>query len=723
MRSTNPKGGFVTGWFSSWGARVTGLSWLAILILSTLISTLFFPNGLHAQKYTLEDILSTPFPSSLIAAQKVDRVVWVFDHRGMRNIWVAEGPDYKARQLTNYEKDDGQEIGELSFSPDGSVVVYVRGGSANQQGEYPNPTSDPKGAEQAVWAIKVSEGKPWRLGRGNHPVISSAGNLVVFTYQGKLFAAPLDGSKEAKPLFEGRGRNGSPSWSPDGSKLTFVSQRDDHSFIGVYELKAETITWLMPDVERDDHPVWSPDGRQIAFVRFPGATADVSYGRELNLPFAIWVADVETGKGKEIWKSPNDGGDFAQYYPAYPLMWAAEDRLLFYSEHEGWMRIYSVSVKGGEAICLTPGDCEAEDATLSADRRTLIFNSNCGDIDRRHLWAVAVTGGEPKQLTTGKGIEWSPVVPAGGKSILLFCSTARQPAAPAVTPISGGQPRLIAPEDIPQQFPTEVLVEPQQVIFQAADGLDIHGQLFLPPKAKAGDKLPAVIFMHGGPIRQMLLGWHYLYYYHNTYAMNQYLVSRGYVVLSVNFRSGIGYGRAFRTAPNQGPRGASEYQDIVAATKYLQSRPEVDPQKIGLWGGSYGGYLTALGLARDSELFAAGVDLHGVHDWSLRGRRRAGGGWGLEGEELLRLAYDSSPIADVSFWSSPVLFIHGDDDRNVDFIQTTDLVQRLRTLGKAHVETLIFPDEVHDFLVHRNWLRAYKAAADFFDRFLKSKAH
>jgi dipeptidyl aminopeptidase/acylaminoacyl peptidase len=186
--------------------------------------------------------------------------------------------------------------------------------------------------------------------------------------------------------------------------------------------------------------------------------------------------------------------------------------------------------------------------------------------------------------------------------------------------------------------------------------------------------------------------------------------------------SGIGYGRAFRTAANQGPRGASEYQDIVAAAKYLQSRSEVNPQKIGLWGGSYGGYLTALGLARDSELFAAGVDLHGVHDWALRGRRRDGGGWGIQGEELMRSALDSSPVADVRFWSSPVLFVHGDDDPNVDFIQTVDLVQRLRKEGRAHVETLIFPDEVHGFLLHRRWLEAFTAAADFFDRFLKAAA-
>jgi dipeptidyl aminopeptidase/acylaminoacyl peptidase len=209
-------------------------------------------------------------------------------------------------------------------------------------------------------------------------------------------------------------------------------------------------------------------------------------------------------------------------------------------------------------------------------------------------------------------------------------------------------------------------------------------------------------------------------YYHNAYGMNQYLAANGYAVLAVNFRCGIGYGRAFRRADNQGPYGASEYQDIVAAAKLLQKRADVDPNRIGLWGGSYGGYLTALGLARDSQLFAAGVDFHGVHDWALRAKIRGAEDWGIRGDEMMRKAVDSSPVADVATWTSPVLFIIGDDDRNVDFIETTDLVQRLRKEGKASVETLILPDEVHDLLLHKNWLRAFHATLDFFDRHLKN---
>jgi dipeptidyl aminopeptidase/acylaminoacyl peptidase len=211
-------------------------------------------------------------------------------------------------------------------------------------------------------------------------------------------------------------------------------------------------------------------------------------------------------------------------------------------------------------------------------------------------------------------------------------------------------------------------------------------------------------------------------YYHNAYAENQYLASLGYVVLSVNYRTGIQYGRAFREPKDGGWRGAAEYKDIVAAGKYLQSLPTVDPTRIGLWGGSYGGYLTAMGLARNSDLFAAGVDLHGVHDWSVFLSRWAEmtGGQGAPSDtaEAVKLAWQSSPDSSMATWKSPVLLIQGDDDRNVPFGQTVDLAQRLR---EQHVpfEQLVFPDEIHDFLLWRNWVRAYSATADFFDRVLK----
>jgi dipeptidyl aminopeptidase/acylaminoacyl peptidase len=279
-----------------------------------------------------------------------------------------------------------------------------------------------------------------------------------------------------------------------------------------------------------------------------------------------------------------------------------------------------------------------------------------------------------------------------------------------------GTPRDLAPPD----FPSAPLVDPQPVEFAAADGMRIRAQLFLPSGASAASKRPAAVFFHGGSRRQMLLGWHYMSYYHNTYAFNHYLASRGYVVLSVNYRSGIGYGLDFREALNFGASGASEFNDVMGAGLYLQNRPEVDPRRIGLWGGSYGGYLTALGLARASNLFAAGVDVHGVHDWNvvIKNFRQQ---YNPEADRAFaRQAFESSPMAYVKTWKSPVLLIHGDDDRNVPFSESVTLAEALRKQGVEY-EELVFPDEVHGFLLHSSWIELFHRAADFFDQRLKNR--
>jgi dipeptidyl aminopeptidase/acylaminoacyl peptidase len=273
----------------------------------------------------------------------------------------------------------------------------------------------------------------------------------------------------------------------------------------------------------------------------------------------------------------------------------------------------------------------------------------------------------------------------------------------------------LAPQAIPADFPGAKFVTPQQVIFPAADGLELHGQLFMPAGIAPGERHPAMVFFHGGSQRQMLLGWHSMEYYSNAYAMNQYLASLGYIVLSVNYRGGTGYGLDFREALNYGASGGSEYNDVIGAGLYLKNRPDVDPARIGAWGGSWGGYLTALALARASNLFAAGVDMHGVHDWRVDVPTLGPDSDPNEQANVMRVAFESSPIASVTTWRSPVLLIHGDDDRDVSFSETEELVEALRR-QKVDFEELIFPDEGHAFLLRRDWVRAYAASADFLGR-------
>jgi dipeptidyl aminopeptidase/acylaminoacyl peptidase len=688
---------------------------------------------MRAPSFSLEQVMSSPFPTNLVAAQPANnhggRIAWVFAFKGERNVWVADAPNFEARQVTHYTGDIGMPIASLKLTPDGETVVYARGSEVNSAGETADPTSNVEKRTQQVWAADVNKGEPRLLGEMGCDEedcediqISPSGEFAVWSAKKQIWIAPVSGKEKAKPLAFARGNNAQPKWSPDGKKVAFVSDRGDHSFIVIYEFGQSTLRYVSPTADRDLFPRWSPDGSQIAFVRLVGKQMKEPLIPQLPLPWAIWVYDVAGDSAREIWKSgPGLDDSLPVLTEDQSFKFAAKNRIIFSSEQDGWNHLYSVATTGGNATLLTPGKFETEDVALSSDKTSVIYSSNQAgmdalNVDRRHLWRVSVEGGTPEALTRGETMEWTPLEIAG--KVVCLGSTATTPAMPYVVTSSGRE--MIAKAALPADFPSAQLVTPKQVIFKAADGWEIHGQLFEPKiEGHAPDSSkprPALIFIHGGSIRQMMLGFHYMDYYHNAYAMNQYLASRGYVVLAVNYRTGIMYGRHFREPKDGGPRGGAEYKDIVAAGKYLQSLRNVDAKRIGLWGGSYGGYLTAMGLAHDSDMFAAGVDLHGVHDWS--DFREDIPVDAPDHDAAVKLAFESSPNAAIARWRSPVLLIQGDDDRNVPFSQTVDLLQRLRA-QKVHVEELIFPDEIHGFLMWKSWIRAYGATEEFFGRELK----
>lgn len=714
---------------------------LIMLMCLTVFAALQTQPEIRAQNYNLppDSVLGFPFPDNLVAAPSGSTVAWTFNEKGLRNIYAAEGPDFAARRITAYASDDGQELTNLSFSDEGKTIVYVRGGAhgSNWPAEgnlMPDPTGNPVQQKMQVWSVEIAGGSPVLLGDGDQPVIAPRTRRVAFLRDRRIWIAPLDGSKPAELAFFTRGSCEAPAWSPDGKTLAFVSDRDDHSYIGIFTGSGSPIRYIAASTSRDTMPVWSPDGSSLAFIRQPGrgGVPRPPLSQQPS-PWAIWIGDPGTGAAREIWRS---GAALRDSYPRVQgganLHWAADNRLLFLSYADGWPHLYSIAAAGGSALLLTPGNFMVEYVELSPDRRYAVYNANTGseanDIDRRHLFRVPVNSPTPAALTSGAGIEWDPQVTADGRFVVHFSSDARRPPLPALVPFGGGSPVLLAADRLPTGYPSTALVTPEPVVFRSGDGIEVHAQLF---KAASGaSRKPALIYVHGGPPRQMLLGWHYRYYYANDYAANQLLANRGFIVLSVNYRLGIGYGYDFQNPERAGARGASEYQDVLAAGKYLQSRSDVDPRRVGIWGGSYGGYLTALALGRNSEMFAAGVDIHGVHNWDRQGRQNpdmksAMAGDGIterDLQEAARVTFQASPVASVPTWKSPVLLIHADDDRNVEFHQTVDLQRRLTEKG-VRVEELVIPDDIHDFLLWRNWLRVIEAAGEFFERtLLREKA-
>ncbi len=606
----------------------------------------------------------------------------------------------------------------MQWTADGRSIIYVRGGNLEQIGSAtPNPRSLAQIPDQAIWIIPFEGGAPKRLAEGHSPAPSKDGRIA-FIRGGQIWMTTVDGEKPVELV---RTRTGSSNlrWSPDGSQLAFTNPRGDHSFIGVFKPGDKSVKYLDPSTDRDSSPVWSVDGRRIAFMRTASITraGGASARREVLTPWSIRIAEVSTGAGREVWHADKGPGSIHEAMSsADQIIWADGDRLAFSWEKTGWNHLYSVSAEGGPATELSPGEFEIEDVSLSENRRELLFSSNQDDIDRRHIWRVPVAGGKPAPLLgkVGDGIESGPE-DAGNGAVVYIRAGAKEIGRAAVK-MPNAASRDLAPETIPADYPMDEQVVPQQVIFKSADGMMIHGQLFQP---KTGGKHPAIVFYHGGSRRQMLLGWHFMDAYAYFYGANQYFASKGYVVLSVNYRSGTGYGLNFREALNYGASGGSENNDVLGAGVYLANRPDVDAKRIGVYGGSYGGLLTAQALARASGLYAAGVDMMGVHDWTSTGGSAASPSLDPDKQrDQRRLAFESSPMAAMSTWKSPVLLIHGDDDRNVAFNQTVILTEALRAQG-VPFEELIFPDEVHDFLWFEHWIVGLKAADEFFDRKLR----
>jgi dipeptidyl aminopeptidase/acylaminoacyl peptidase len=455
-------------------------------------------------------------------------------------------------------------------------------------------------------------------------------------------------------------------------------------------------------------PAWAPDGAQLAFLRIDPSTDAVAnqFDEDPPAPFAVMLTPVSVLAPHRVWSSP--GGDgFARQWRSRttaPLAWLDGQRLALLSEHDGWQHVYALSgLSGGTSgvvTDLTPGRCEVDYADV-IDTATVVVSDNCAGVDRRRLVRVHSETGVAVALTPANGLSIQPVAFDHGQR-LVWRQAEQQ--LQTIRVLAGG--REIAPEP-PTEVPFPGVTE-ESLALTAADGIVTNAQLFHPV---GPGPHPAIIFLHGGPQRQTFAAAATSAFYSRFGWMNRALAARGYVVMQVNYRSGTGQGRDFRRIRGVARNGAGELADVLAARAWLAGRPEVAGSRIGLWGDSWGGWLTALALARHSDLFRSGVVISGVYDLS-----ETSFGPTLD-PQARALAKSSSAAGWIDQWRSPVLIVHGERDNTVPVSQALEMQEALRRRHRD-VTVLTFPREGHALQLERDWKLMFERASGFLDRTL-----
>ncbi len=453
-------------------------------------------------------------------------------------------------------------------------------------------------------------------------------------------------------------------------------------------------------------PVWSEDGSK-AFVTARAAD---------NKDRWILALDPATAKTRVLFHDHDDawiaGGGFGP--GAGPSSgWLANNQdIYFLSERTGYSHLYLVSWEGGDPRPLTNGNWEVQTARLSEDKNTFYLTTNEGDPAQIHLYAMPASGGPREKLTTRVG-RHVPSFSPDGRWIADLYSYTNLPTELYVMENRAGAELKRLTQSPSAEFQEYGWTDVPIINFKARDGVEVPARMYKPADYRKGG--PAVIFVHGAGYTQNVHRWWSSY--SHEYMFHHFLMEHGYLVLDVDYRGSAGYGRDWRTAIYR-HMGGKDLDDIVDAARYASREQGADPRKIGLYGGSYGGFITLMAMFTQPDVFAAGAALRPVTDWAHYNHPYTSNILNMPQKDAE--AYkQSSPIYFAAGLKGALLICHGMVDTNVHFQDSVRLVQRLIELGKDNWELAVFPVEDHGFVQPASWTDEYKRIFKLFEKNLK----
>lgn len=686
----------------------------------------------YEPRFEIDELLRMPRIGNYVTNDRSD-VAWVEIQGPATSILIARAPEYSTKVLYTYNDNEGLPIQLIGFGVN-DQVVYSRGRTGF------NPAHTAFFRPRAVFSISESQKAPSSLIADVDdgfaaPMISKDGKTLFYARGGDVRKLNLQRPANPTSVFSVRGNVVDIRQSPDGQKLGFVSnrakyRRGKYTFVGVYSLGRKSVTYMEPGLGNDQDIAWAPDSKRLAFVRFGYEPKTWRFSNHTEgAPFDIMVADADTGQGNAVFTSqPGYGSRFngfgANFYTGLggygSLAWLADGSLIFPYEKTGWKQLYAVSANGGAVRQVTRGKFEVDRMVASTNRQQVFYLANSEtDLARLGLY----------QLDVGEGLK--PVQISFNEVGAMPLALMALPNGGLVYEFAGGQTpirlviytkdlgaKMISTGPKPDGPMTQRMPEPEIIELKARDGLVLQGVLYKPADIRGKRRHPVIVNSHGGSRYQQRPVWSDSLFQSSAL---RYFAGKGYFVLSLNFRSGTGYGLDFREPESYGGRGAGDTKDFIDAAEFLsKTYPEIDPDRMAMFGHSYGGHNVTNALAR-SDIFAVGVSSAGVGDWVVEMEKDFDEVLQFnipQRYELEKLAFESSAISQIDDWGEePLLLMHGDNDNSAAMQQSIELYHALRRRG-IEAEAVAFPGESHGISVHKNRIRYIETMDNFLEKHL-----